>query len=134
MAEIKAFVAYSYSEDDKALIEIFIDHLDTLAKSIPGFSWDHAKWAEPQPVSTKVLEKFEGKNFLIVICTPHEYAVSPDAVYGMSFLKFANLKPPGAEWKTSDWIIQEIGLAIGRGMKVILLIEDKVRKPGGILR
>jgi hypothetical protein len=27
-------------------------------------------------------------------------------------------------WKTSDWIIQEIGLAIGKGVKLILLIEE----------
>ena len=35
-------------------------------------------------------------------------------------------------WKTSDWIIQEIGLAIGRGCKVILLVESGVRHPGGL--
>src|SRR5690606_18368303 len=36
------------------------------------------------------------------------------------------------EWKTSDWIIQEIGLATGRDMHVILLVENGVRKPGGL--
>ena len=35
-------------------------------------------------------------------------------------------------WKTSDWIIQEIGLAICRDMDLILLIEDGVREPGGL--
>ena len=132
MAEIIAFLAYSYSDNDKELNGIFIEHLSTLSKSIPGFTWDHAKWAEPEPVSNKVLARFEGKNVLICICTKNEYAVSPNSVFHTPFLNFANLKPPGAQWKTSDWIIQEVGLAIGRGMKVILLLENGVRSPGGL--
>jgi hypothetical protein len=35
-------------------------------------------------------------------------------------------------WKTSDWIIQEIGLAIGHGMDLILLLENGLRQPGGL--
>ena len=35
-------------------------------------------------------------------------------------------------WKTSDWIIQEIGLAMGRDCKLILLVESGVRPPGGL--
>jgi hypothetical protein len=34
--------------------------------------------------------------------------------------------------KTSDWIIQEIGMAIGRGLDLILLVEDGVSDPGGL--
>jgi tetratricopeptide (TPR) repeat protein len=33
-------------------------------------------------------------------------------------------------WKASDWIIQEIGVAIGREMSLILLVEEGVRVPG----
>lgn len=36
------------------------------------------------------------------------------------------------EWKTSDWITQEIGLAIGRGMDLMILLEKGVRRPGGL--
>ena len=36
------------------------------------------------------------------------------------------------KWKTSDWIIQEIGLAIGRGMKIILLVEENTKSPGAL--
>ena len=35
-------------------------------------------------------------------------------------------------WKTSDWIIQEIGLAIGLGLHVMLLVEQGLRSPGGL--
>ena len=34
------------------------------------------------------------------------------------------------KWKTSDWIIQEIGFALGREMRLILLIEDGLEPPG----
>jgi hypothetical protein len=132
MVEINAFVAHSYGENDRELIGIFTDYLQTLANSLPSFSWNHAKWAEPEPVSSKVLAKFEGRNVLIAICTPSEYAISFKAVSRIGALKFTILKPPGAVLKTSDWILQEIGLAIGRGMKVILLLEDNLRNPGGL--
>ena len=33
-------------------------------------------------------------------------------------------------WKTSDWIIQEIGLAKGRDLPLVLLVERDVRPPG----
>jgi hypothetical protein len=35
-------------------------------------------------------------------------------------------------WKTSDWIIQEIGLAIGKELNLILLLEKGVESPGGL--
>jgi hypothetical protein len=35
-------------------------------------------------------------------------------------------------WKTSDWIIQEIGLALGKGLDLMLLVENGVRSPGGL--
>jgi Flp pilus assembly protein TadD len=37
-----------------------------------------------------------------------------------------------AVWKTSDWIIQEIGFAMGRGCKLIILLEEGVREPGSL--
>lgn len=35
-------------------------------------------------------------------------------------------------WKTSDWIIQEIGLSIGLKLNVILLLEQGVKAPGAL--
>jgi hypothetical protein len=34
--------------------------------------------------------------------------------------------------ETSDWVIQEIGLARGKNLSLILLMERGVRKPGGL--
>ena len=130
MVEINAFVAHSFSIDDKELIGIFVEHFDSLASSLPGFRWDHAQPAEPVSVSGKVLTKIEGKNVFIGICTRNEYVVSPKTVFRIPFVKLIGLNE--IRWKTSDWIIQEIGLAVGRGMMVIIFLEDGVRKPGGL--
>jgi tetratricopeptide (TPR) repeat protein len=132
MQEIKAFVAHSFSEDDKAMIQIFIDHFDSLAGSLPGFSWDHALQAEPSSVSGKVLAKIEDKNVFIGICSRTEYVVPPAGPHPIPFLNQVRVKNSDVQWKTSDWIIQEIGLAVGRGMKVIIFLEEGVRKPGGL--
>jgi len=132
MVEIKAFVAHSFSAEDKEMIGIFVEHFDSLAGSFPGFHWDHAQPAEPTSVSGKVLTKIEGKNVFIGICSRNEYAMSPTRVLHIPFLKLIGLNATNIQWKTSDWIIQEIGLAVGRQMKVIIFLEDGVRKPGGL--
>src|SRR2546423_8660065 len=62
-----------------------------------------------------------------------ERAISPELLK-TSVILSGTLKAAAAsfEWKTSDWIIQEIGLAIGKNLNIILLIETGVRKPGGL--
>ena len=132
MADIRAFVAHSYNEYDQQLVEKFVAHFESLAEALPWFSWDRAKKAEPISVSGKVLNKFEDKNVLIAICTRHEYALPPSAVLNTPFFKLVKLNRPDAQWKTSDWITQEIGLAVGRGMTIIVFLEQGVREPGGL--
>src|SRR3546814_9075430 len=71
---------------------------------------------------------FEGKNVFIAICTRKELVVDESKIRpGLlrSNIWFAN--KDDYKWKTSDWIIQEIGLAFGRGLDVILLVEEGVR-------
>ncbi len=36
------------------------------------------------------------------------------------------------KWKTSDWILQEIGFASAKEMKIMLLVEEGLRNVGGI--
>lgn len=131
MAEINAFVAHSFRPEDKDLIQIFIDHFDSLEGSLPGFSWDHAQQAEATSVSGKVLAKMAGKNVFIGICGRHEYVTPLQAAFRLPFRLFG-FKAADVQWKTSDWIIQEIGLALGRKMKVIIFLEENVREPGGL--
>jgi hypothetical protein len=132
MNGIKAFVAHSFSPSDKELVGIFVDHFQNLAKAYTGFSWDHAVEAEPAPLSEKVLAKIEDKNVFIGICTKSECVIQLSALSSLPFVNCAIVKQAHIQWKTSDWIIQEIGLAVGRKMSVIIFLEDGVRKPGGL--
>jgi hypothetical protein len=47
MIEIKAFVAHSFRDSEKELIQIFIDYLNTLQGILPGFGWEHARRPSP---------------------------------------------------------------------------------------
>ncbi len=133
MQDIKAFVGHSFGESDRDVITKFLDHFRTLAKVYPGFSWDHAEEPELKTLSEKVLAKIEDKNVFIGICTRREKAVEEASLAKPMFQKSMLMASEGAfKWKTSDWIIQEIGLAIGRKMKLILFLEEGVRDPGGL--
>jgi hypothetical protein len=133
MTELRAFVGHSFSELDKPLVGIFCEHFDNLAKANLNFSWDHAVEAEPSPLSEKVLAKIEGKNVFIGICTKNELAIRDSFLRSGFFrkqLRFAEADK--FEWKTSDWIIQEIGLAVGRKMSIVIFLEENVRELGGL--
>jgi len=133
MNEIKAFVAHSFSLSDKELTDIFIEHFRNLEKVLQNFSWDHAQEAEPVPVSDKVLNKIEGKNVFVAICSRYERVIGQSAITRVPFLRFATINEEKIKWKSSDWIIQEIGLAVGRKMKVIVFLEEGLRTPGGLI-
>jgi len=133
MDNIRAFVGHSFSERDKPLVRKFLDHFETLAKGFPGFSWDHAEEAEAGSISEKVLRKIDGKNVFIGICTPHERAIGEEKLRRSLWSPKTLLVAEGdLQWKASDWLIQEIGLAVGRGMTIILFMEEGVRKAGGL--
>jgi len=99
----------------------------------PGFTWDHAKAAETKDLAEKVLAKLQGKNLFIGICTSKERVVDPSALKrGSLFPKRLVGESSSFKAKTSDWIIQEIGLAVGREMELMLLLEEGLRPPGGL--
>lgn len=135
MEQIKAFVGHSFTDDDASVVNKFIEYLRQISKIHPNFSWEHATEPEPTGVTEKVIKLFENKNLFIAICTKKEFVIEP-SLLDVAFLrsdkriaKFDHFK-----WKVSDWIIQEIGLSIGRNMKIILLLEDGVRPPGALQR
>jgi hypothetical protein len=132
MQPVKAFVGHSFSEGDKEVVRVFVDHFNNLAKAhVGGFTWDHAEEAEALPLSEKVLAKIQDKNVFIGICTRKELAVDP-AKLKRTLLNDRSAKAADLQWKTSDWIIQEIGLAVGRNMSIIIFLEEGVRVPGGL--
>ncbi len=133
MSELKAFIGHSFTEDDKDVVRQFTDFFDHVKDMGIGFSWEHAEPAEPKILSEKVLKLMEGKNLFISICTEKELAIIPDKLKKTWFdKKMLKAKDDEFTKKTSDWIIQEIGVAIGKNMDVIILLEDGLRKPGGL--
>jgi hypothetical protein len=135
MKEIRAFVGHSFLKADEHLVSIFLNYFDSLVKSHQSFSWQNAQNAEPKILAQKVLELIANKNTFIGICTRNERVISSDVLQARTpFFRAPVLQADSKSffWKTSDWIIQEIGMAIGRGLDVVLLLEEGVRKPGGI--
>lgn len=133
MSELKAFIGHSFTENDEDVVRQFIEFFDHVKDMGFGFSWDHAEPAEPKVLSGKVLALMEGKNLFIAICTSKELAITQDKLK-KTWLDKNIVKAEYDEFaaKTSDWIIQEIGIAMGKGMDVIVLLEEGLRKPGGL--
>jgi len=70
---------------------------------------------------------------LIAICTSKEAVVDPEKLkkrWLSNTIRYA--EADDFKFKTSDWIIQEIGLAVGMGIEIVLLIEKGLRPPGGL--
>lgn len=128
---ISAFVGHSFSDGDREVVAAVLECLQVIKESTPGFNWVHAQRPEPTLVAEKVLALINGRDFFIGVCTRKERVISSVAP-NITILGRTILSTNDLEWKTSDWIIQEIGLAIGKNLKIILLIEDGVRKPGGL--
>jgi tetratricopeptide (TPR) repeat protein len=133
MTSLKAFVGHSFTTDDEDVVRTFLKYFDQVEVLNIGFSWEHAEPAETKELAEKVLRLMEGKNLFIGICTKKEATILPS---NLSRTKLDKTILKGREdhflWKTSDWIIQEIGLAIGKGMDLILLVEAGLRQPGGL--
>lgn len=133
MEPIKAFVAHSFTEEDAGVVEVILKCLGRVVELHPRFSWEHAEHPEPSVVDAKVLSLISDKNLFIGICTRKERVVLPSALSQRWFVRSSlTAKMSDFQWKTSDWIIQEIGLAIGRGMKIILLVEENTKSPGAL--
>lgn len=133
MTPLRAFVGHSFTDDDAVVVGKFLKYLDQLAELRPNFSWEHAESAEPRVIDEKVMRLFASKNLFIGICTKKERFIAPNALRpSVLSRKRLNAAEEDFGWKTSDWIIQEIGLAIGRGLHVILLVEKGLRSPGGL--
>src|SRR3989442_32380 len=130
---IRAFVGHSFTDDDAEVVGRFLKFFEQLSELHPNFTWEHAEPAEPKILAEKVMHLLADKNLFVAICTKKERVVLPDLLKATAF-------PPGYlkarretfYWKTSDWIIQEIGLAIGRSLPLVLIVEDGLRQPGGL--
>lgn len=133
MNELRAFVGHSFTDDDKDVVRAILEYLGQIEKMNIGFNWEHAEPAEPKELAEKVMKLMEDKNLFIGICTKKERVIAQDKLLAKLFFPGQlSAKIGDFAWKTSDWLIQEIGLAVGRKMAVILLVEQDLRRPGGL--
>jgi len=132
MAQIRAFVGHSFTAEDQEVVATFLAYFDQMKGALPDFDWVHARAAEPTELAAKVLKLIEGQNVFIGICTRRERVISDEKLRTSIFRGARFAAETDLLWKTSDWIIQEIGLAVGRKMAIVLLIETGCRKPGGL--
>lgn len=133
MAQINAFVGHSFAPEDREVVEAFLKFLNQVKGMGIGFTWESAEPAEPKELADKVMGLIHDKNLFIGICTMKEAVIEPAHLQKATFnRRVFKANEQHFTWKTSDWIIQEIGLAIGRGMGIILLVENGLRQPGGL--
>ncbi len=132
MAALKAFIGHSFSDNDDAVVRAFLKLFDRIKEMNIGFSWEHAEAAEAKQIADKILRLMQDKNLFIGICTKNEAVIAPTKLRATLFGKTLKASEDSFTPKASDWIIQEIGLAIGKGMDLILLMEDGLRPPGGL--
>lgn len=133
MAQINAFVGHSFASEDREVVQAFLKFLDQVKALNMGFTWESAEPAEPKELADKVKRLIQDKNVFIGICTTKEGVVDPGHLRKSLFNgRVLKVNEEHLFWKTSDWIIQEIGLAIGRGMELVLLVERGLRQPGGL--
>jgi hypothetical protein len=133
MTQLNAFVGHSFAAHDRSAVDAFLKYFNQVKNMDIGFAWESAESAEPKDLADKVMSAIKDKNLFIGICTKKEATIETAHLSAGRFKKKI-LRGPEDQffWKTSDWIIQEIGLAIGRGMDLILLIESGLRQPGGL--
>lgn len=134
MEKINAFVGHSFEDGDKEVTRVFLDYFTTLSR-FPGlnFSWEHAEEAQTIAISKKVKEKISGKNLFIGIFTKKERVIKNNLLK-KSLVKSNILlsNENNYEWKTSDWVLQELGYCLGKEMSIIILLEKGVRPISGL--
>lgn len=130
---VNAFVGHSFDKKDKDAILAFKEYFNALKKTMP-FTWDDAEEVEVKGLSKKVRDKMEGKNLFIGILTKKQVEIEKENLSKPKFFHKNKLYGKGSDfkWGTSYWIIQESGYAIGKGMLVLFLIEEGVKKPEGL--
>jgi tetratricopeptide (TPR) repeat protein len=130
MPVIKAFVGHSFRPVDKPVVDAILDVLNRVKQLRSDFDWDHALEPEPKTIDAKVLALFQDKTLFVGICTRAERAIADQRLARFWGRRYA--EESAFEWKASDWLLQEIGLSIGRGMNIILLVEKGTREPGDL--
>ncbi len=126
---VTAFVGRSFAPEDKALWVEFREILESFQPL--GFHFEDAEQAQPRPISQKVKEGID-RNQIYLGIVSRRRPLFPDPSGQDLAVKLKLLwgaTQPTKEWTTSEWVIEEIGYALGRGRFALLLIESGVLFP-----
>lgn len=139
MAKISAFVAHSFEDEDKMLIDKFLRYLYSFRRL--GFEWEDAEEAESEGLANKVKAKMEGKNAFVGIFTK-KYPVDRWFKTRQNLLNIlikvvpCILKPKSLfrkiKYCASSWIFQESGYAICKKTRLLFLVEKGIIDIGGL--
>ncbi len=123
---LSAFVGRSFLEADKKVWHDLRDILDS-HKSI-GFEYEDGKEGQIRPISEKVRELILRHEIYIGVLTKR-YPIweLPSSWHGRWMSPLGSYTPK--KWTTSEWVIEEVGFAIGKDRKILLLIEKDVNFP-----
>jgi tetratricopeptide (TPR) repeat protein len=108
--EATAFVAHSFADEDREVVERISQFLSKL-----GVSCDSGYRAEPRSVSEKVLARLLAAELFVGIFTRRD-------------------KKPDETYTTSPWLIEEKAAAIQAGKRLLLFVEEGVEQSIGGLQ
>lgn len=122
---IRAFVGRSFLEKDETVWYEIRRILESLRPI--GLVFEDAKEAQLRPISEKVRHGIERNDFYIGILTQRLPIKETDLLSRI----LAVFRGPkiSSQWTTSNWVVQESGFALGKGQKILLLIEQGVHFP-----
>ncbi len=106
---MKAFVAHSFNENDKNIIDKFIKYFESL-----GVKCEDGEKPEFDFIEEKIKRRIDKNEIFIAISTcDKELLLEEDGP---------------KKYSTSNWVMQESGYAIGKEKKCIFLVEQGVYK------
>jgi tetratricopeptide (TPR) repeat protein len=125
---LSAFVGRSFADEDKRLWQDFREILEGFKPL--GFDFEDASATEPRSVSEKVRVRID-RNPVYIGILSRRRPVVPDPTRQTGWQRAeAAFKPQApSQWTSSEWIVEEVGFAMGRDKVVLLLIEDGVVFP-----
>lgn len=96
-----------------------------------GFDFEDAREAQLRPISEKVRELIERNHIYIGILTRRSPLGPLQIPTSLLRRLWTQMRSPtrAGLWSTSPWAVQVSGFAIGRGKKVLLMIEESVDFP-----
>lgn len=123
---LSAFVGRSFLDADKKVWHDLRDILDSLKTM--GFEYEDGKEGQIRPISEKVRELILRHEIYIGILTKrHPIWEAPTSWQERWLYPLGSYTPK--KWTTSEWVIEEVGFAIGKGRRTLLLIENDVNFP-----